>query len=76
MVFGCLSFISLYSVYRLTVSLDHSEHITLKGWGNEFFNALGEKPFATKVPSPLDKEGWEEVDTLSLKNIYPSPKPS
>jgi hypothetical protein len=76
MVFGLLCFGSIYSVYRLIVSLDHSEHITLKGWGNDFFDALGDKPSAIKVPSPPDKEGWEEVDTLSPKNIYPSPKPS
>jgi len=76
MVFGCLSFISLYSVYRLTVSLDHSKTVTLKGWGNEFFNVLGEQPYSTIIPSPSDKEGWDEVDNNFPYTILPKKKPS
>ena len=64
MVFGLLCFGSIYSVYRLIVSLDHSEHITLKGWGNDFFDALA------KVDAEFDgrslverKKGTEESNS-------------
>jgi len=76
MVFGCLSFISLYSVYRLTVSLDHSKTVTLKGWGNEFFNVLGGLKDPIIIPSSEDKEGWDEVDNNFPYTILPKKKPS
>lgn len=77
MVIGFLSFMSLYSVYRLFVSLEHSKTVILKGWGNDFFNTLGNEKYE-KIQSNIlqENDAWEEVDTLSPKNIYPSPKPS
>ena len=81
MVFGCLSFISLYSVYKLVNSSgEDGPTTTLKGWGNEFFNVLGGKDSSIIVHSPEDPEGWdekgwEEVHTPQIP-IYPSPKPS
>lgn len=77
MVFGLLCFGSIYSVYRLFVSLDSSKTVILKGWGNDFFNTLGDEKYE-KIQSNIlsDDDAWEEIDTLSPKNIYPSPKPS
>ena len=77
MVFGLLCFGSIYSVYRLIISLDSSKTVILKGWGNDFFNTLGNEKYEKIQPNILsDDDAWEEIDTLSPKNIYPSPKPS
>ena len=77
MVFGLLCFGSIYSVYRLIISLDSSKTVILKGWGNDFFNTLGDEKYE-KIQSNIlsDDDAWEEIDTLSPKSIYPSPKPS